>query len=588
MKKSTRFALLALATGLSATAQQQGLRTEIEVDRTVVPVQRPASPLNDIRPAILNPRFATPELQITDYSKASAFANSLDPLNPAVYTGLPPVSTYRGYASLAYFPTFNARINAGYRIVSTQRTSVGIWGQWDGLSYNAHDLAQSHFLSDNRKVSSNTVDLGAHLLQKFNRRNSLSAQLDYTGAFLKSPDLSQPDSDQRNIMGFRAQAAWHGGVGALGYHVGASFDRMSQSKDAGMSPALSAETADESGAAENIFRAHAGVFGQFSRTTYIGLEAEASFLHRSRGTLIYNTLDELKHILSYGAPEHRTLSIVKLRPFFGVKGRRASMRLGLDLNISPVNLGEHVHVNPNILLDWNPAATVAVYARFSGGDAFNSMRSLYTRYGGFAVGSQLLTSSSSPVTADFGVNLGAFHGLSLRLMGSYSCVHNAAMPVIFSSGGDLTGGFLNANISGWSAGARLGYNGISMVEAYVSGHILPHSYSSATLENPDRAKAVLKAGFTLHPITGLNIKADYELRSGRHCYTIPVVADTEVIPQESRMSNLSGLNAGADYAINSSINVFLDVRNLLCRRDAVLPWLPAQGLHGLCGVSVKF
>lgn len=587
MKNSIRFALLALATSLGAAAQQQDLRTEIEVDRTVVPVQRPASPLRDVRPSILNPQFATPQLQITDYSRPAAFANSLDPLSPAVYTGLAPVSTYRGYATLAYFPTFNARVNAGYRIVSTERTSVGIWGQWNGLSYHAHDVAPDPS-GDKRSVSSQTVALGAHLFQKFNRRNSLSAQVDYTGAWLSSPDLSRPVKDERSISGVRLQAAWHSGVGALGYHVGAAFDRMSQGKDAVKLSVPGAVGTDENRAAENIIRAHAGVFGQFSRATYLGLEAEASFLHRSRGTLIYNTLDQLDHVLSYGAPDHRTLTIVKLRPFFGVKGRRASVRLGLDLNITPVNLGDHVHVNPNVLLDWNPASTVAVYARFSGGDAFNSMRSLYSRFGGFALGGQVLTSSSSPVSADFGVNLGAFHGVSLQLMGSYSCIHNAAMPVLFDAGNDLAGGFLNANISGWSAGARLGYNGIRMLEAYVSGHLLPHSYSSATLENPDRAKAVLKAGFTLRPIDGLSVKADYELRTGRRCYTVPMLVDQTVYAIESRMANISDLNLGADYAVNSSVNVFVDVRNLLCRRAPVLPWLPAQGLHGLCGVSVKF
>lgn len=580
-----------------AQAQEPKLHTEINVDRTVVPVQRPASPLQSVSPSIIAPQTLSRTLSPAEYGEASAFDNTIAPLAPATYTGLKGLSPYRGYAAVGYFPTFNLGASAGYRFLSSERTTLGAWLQYDGSSYKAHNGTPRAENGDRLSVTNNTFTIGADFTQRFGKRSRLNAALDYTHAALKLPaeglDGKFRASD-RSINAFNATLGFHSGYGAVAWHVGADFDHFSQGKDL-PTPSLGGIFAAE-GASENRMGVRLGAFGQFSKATYIGLEATADFLHRSRGLLLLETgspndaLDRPTYPVTTGLPDHRSSAIVKLMPYFGVRGSNVSTRLGVDVNIVTVNLGNHVHIAPNVLLDWNPASTFAVYAKFTGGDSFNSLRSLYTRMGAFAPGSFLYTSSNTPVAADFGFNIGPFKGAALELYGSYACTHNALMPVMLQYPGvdSPAGAFLNTNLSGWRAGAALSYTWREYIKARASFDILPHSYNSGFADAYDRAKTVTKVQLSGKPLESLELRASYELRTGRRYYTIPVLAGHNLEPEATSMRNRSELNVGATFNVSDAVSLSLDAENLLCRRVRQLPWLPGQALHGLLSVEVKF
>lgn len=586
-----------LCVALPSGAAEPNLRAEINVDRTVVPVQRPASPLQTVSPEIISPETETHILRLTEYSEATDFNNLITPLGAAQYTGLKALSPYRGYAAIGYFPTFNLGASAGYRFISTERTSLGAWLQYNGYSYKAHGGTPKAENGDRQSVSDNTFSIGADFMQRFGKRSRLNASVDYTYGALKLPYLTAPETatgESRSINGFNGTLSFHSGYGAMAFHAGADFDHFSQGK-ALATPGLHGTTHAE-GASENRMGVRLGAFGQFSKATYTGLEATADFLHRSRGMLLLETgspNDAIAHPdspVTSGQPDKRTSAIIKLMPYFGASGKNMSVRLGVDVNIATVNLGDHVHVAPNVFIGWNPASTVSVYAKFTGGDSFNSLRSLYTRMGAFAPGVFVYTSSNTPVASDFGINIGPFKGAAIELYGAYACTHNALMPVMlsYSASGTPAGAFLNTNLSGWRAGAALSYTWRDYIKARASFSILPHSYSSGFAEAYDRAKTITRVELSGKPHEKVELRATYELRTGRRYYDIAVGSGLPFEPTARSMRNSSELNFGGSYMISDAVSVNLTAENLLCRRAEQLPWVPGQGLHGLLSVEVKF
>ncbi len=576
---------------------ENDLRTEINVDRTVVPVQRPASPLSSVSPSIVAPVITTTTLRPAEYGEVSAFDNTLAPLPAATYTGLKGRSPYKGYAALGYFPTFNLGASAGYRFVGTDRTTLGAWMQYDGLSYKGHGAAAPLKADGSRQsVKQNTITAGADFMQRIGRRSRLNVSLDYTYGALDLPSAdpgSAPADEQRRVSAFNATASFHSAYGAVAWHVGADFDHFGQTRDVAVGNTGGWNILP--GASENLAGVHLGAHGQFSKATYIGLEVSARFLHRTRGQLLLVTsepsiaLERPVTPVTFGNPENATTSIVKLRPYFGARAGRANMRLGADVNIVSGNLGNHVHVAPNVLLDWNPLSTVAVFAKFRGGDSFNSLRSLYTRIGTAATGAFVYTSANTTVAADFGLNIGPFYGAALELHGGYECTHNALMPVMLEyASATATGAFLNTDLSGWRAGAALSYRWRDRLEARASFDLLAHNYNSGFADAYDRAKSVTKVELSGKPVEKLSVRATYELRTGRRYYGVAVAGGIPFAPEARSMGNSSQLDLGARYMLTDAFSVGLRVENLLCRRADILPWLPGQGLHGLVGIEYKF
>ncbi|MDE6277484.1 MAG: hypothetical protein K2M06_05175 [Muribaculaceae bacterium] len=599
MKKSHIY-ITALAAALSGPQAVWGaepnLRTEINVDRTVVPVQRPAAPMSSVSPTIVAPKVEAHKLRPAEYGEPSAYDNVVAPLPTATYTGLQGRSPYRGYAALGYFPSFNLGASAGYRILNTEQTVLGAWLQYDGLSYKAHGKAPKNYEDKRQSVKQHTLTLGADLVQRLGKRSRLNASVDYTCGSLQLPLLYSPgptdEPDKRSLSALNATLSYHGGYGVVAWHAGLDFDHFSEGKN--LRTAGPEGYSMLEGASENRTGVRLGAFGQFSKSTYIGLEATADFLHRSRGLLLLETgrpsdaLAKPVYPVSIGRAHSRTPGIIKLMPYFGARGGRVNVRLGVDVNFVTANIGNNLHIAPNVLLDWNPASTVAMFAKFSGGDSFNSLRSLYTRMGAGVAGSYVYTTSNTPVSADFGFNIGPFKGAALELHGGYACTHNAVMPIVLDYASGEAGALLNTNLSGWRVGGALSYTWRDLLKARASFDILAHSYNSGFADAYDRARTVTKIDLSGRPLEKLELTATYELRTGRRYYSIPVAEGEAFAPEARTMRNSSELNIGARYTLTDALSVGIRAENLLGRRAEILPWVPGQGVHGLVGVELKF
>ena len=131
--RSLTVATLLGAATLNASAKD--LKTEITVDRTIVPVEREATRLGSLTPQLLSSPVAMRRLTLADYTDPAAITRSASTLDPAAYADTFALSPYRGYVSLGYFPVFNLGASAGYKFIDNSHTRLGAWLQYDGCSY---------------------------------------------------------------------------------------------------------------------------------------------------------------------------------------------------------------------------------------------------------------------------------------------------------------------------------------------------------------------------------------------------------------------------------------------------------------------
>ena len=94
----------------------------------------------DVYPSQLKFTATQRQLQARDYTRISEFGPHIGTLEPASTEPAAPLTPYRGYVDLGYFPAANAGLSAGYTIVGTDATQLNIWGQLNNRQYKSAPL----------------------------------------------------------------------------------------------------------------------------------------------------------------------------------------------------------------------------------------------------------------------------------------------------------------------------------------------------------------------------------------------------------------------------------------------------------------
>lgn len=575
-------AAMALAAALSASAED--LKTEITVDRTIVPVEREATRIGSLTPRLLSSPIKMRQLSLADYTDPAELTRSISTLDPAAYADTFALSPYRGYASLGYFPVFNLGASAGYKFVDNSRTRFGAWLQYDGCSYKPHVDGESE-----GHYSSNAVTVGAALDQRVGSNSSFGARAAYTYSATGLPVGFVNDRQNANI--FDADLSWWSRAGLVGYHVKAGFSHFGYGKDYRFGDETDALTAKAAGENRVLINGGIGFFGS-SAAPRGGIEVSADFISRSNGCeQLFKTYAQDNDVVGryYFAPiSDGTLGVISLTPYYAFNSGRFHGRIGAKFDISAGGDGKKFHVAPAVMLDWNVASQFAIYAQISGGEQLNSLRSLY-EYCPFVGGLWQYQRSNIPVTADLGLNIGPFAGFSARLFGGFAKANNWLMPQyasVESNDGDVMFNGCNYgayDLKGWHGGVALSYQWRSFVKADVSAETASNGSDKAFYLWRDRAKYVIKASVEVRPISKLKLAAGYELRTDRHNYFYDGVFSYAI-----DLRSVSDLRFDASYDINSALTVFARGENLLNRRYDLISTIQDQGIKGLVGVSYKF
>ena len=150
---------------------------------------------------------------------------------------------------------------------------------------------------------------------------------------------------------------------------------------------------------------------------------------------------------------------------------------------------------------------------------------------------------------------------------------------------------------GYYLNAELNYKYRSLIEATAAVKYAPHDnemYSSDTHYNGykmgvDRASTVANLGLKVTPWRPLTIDAGLEFRGGRMAlfgYTEESIGSMRYTFLD--MDDVINLHVGANYRLNSNINLWLQTNNLLNRRYDLLYGMGAQRIGFMIGAGFTF
>ncbi len=570
-------------------ASAQDLSTEITVDRTVVPRERPATRPVGFLPKPYTPAVSRPALFPSEYFNPSTLTPGISTLQPAAWPLDATPSAYRGYASIGYFPALNLGANAGYRLIDNGRSSLGALLQYNGAQYKATDCQGA---KDTYKAHDFTIGInGRHC---FNPRSVLTASADFTlGA--QSRPWGADDSFSRTATTFRFDAGFESSTGRVAYALGASAAHFGFNKVAPTSNYPKLRQTDIG------LRGSIGLTREDGNSRWLGLDIESQILFSNIAPKSPGS--QLPDSPTSQLPGSATLSATALRPFVSFNNEKGQIRLGLDLSMATGEGDATYRIAPDVFAAWTPSPQFMAYAKATGGQHLNPVRRTHTLL------PWLLTQGVAPRTdipyqARVGLQYGPWKGFNAEIFGQYAKAECAIMPAIVLDPKYVKSALGFYNIKGFQFGAELQYKFSQPYSLRLAGTFSPSHDWYADL---DRARFTLDAAVTASPIQALDITLSYQLRAGRRVDVFkpePTPVEPEPTPGDftdpttqtpqlpnsttSRLHNISSLNLAVSYRITPRLTAFARGENILGHSALDPTGVGLQGLHGLAGIAYKF
>lgn len=575
MKTRILAAMAALAY-MACDAGAQTLSTEVVVDRTVLPAERAASRPAGLVPALTLPPVAAVDLATADYTALSPITRAYLGLAPVEAPLLGPVSAYRGYASVGYFPSYNLGMSAGYRVINNERVRLSLHAQFDGEKYKASGSPKDHSpepYGTKDDYGYNGARVAADLGMAFGASSHLVGRLR-----VGYSDSHTPYRGPQSLFSGGLGLLWLSRAGSIDYKVGfsADFDSYGESGESG------------SMSHRNTYRYYTGYLDSYNEQVYsfalgaayrldgmsrIGLDVDGRFKNSGEWS-----------VPALGGPFRIPSDVsgyVGLTPYFSLSSSSVKARIGLSVDFENGFDGNKLRLAPRIHLAWDASPRAAVYIDVNGGSRANTSEDL-RQITPYLPGIPSSVVSYIPVDAEAGVNIGPFEGFTARLFGGYSVARDWAMA---GAGPATLNGLSYADVRGWHVGAELAYSFRRIARVTVSAQAAPSKPERAYYMWRDHASSVLGARLDLTPLDRLKVGVSYEFRGGRGGYDYDDITATSFM---TPMGCVSDLGVSASYGLTDAVSVFARGENLLGRRYTVLCGIESQGVHGLAGVSVKF
>lgn len=579
-KRNFIFTLAILA---SSAMMGQGLHKEITVEQEIVPLKRDASRIT-VLPTVSLPAITPARLSFSDRVVTTQVPNTITTLEPVAYGDNLYSSPYRGYVALGLgAPLFNADFSAGYRILDTDKTRLSVWGQFNSDLYTQKVNVVGEDSPLKLYHRDLTATLGADLHQAIGKTSFLDASVDYTYGHNNIPYGA--DTYSRSLNKVNATAAFNSRHEGLMYSAQLKYQHFGYCN---LQPEnhLYTDVADYtlSPAKQNLVGVRLQGLLPVGEPSYFGLDLNADFLHTSAHAM--TTFPHSDYIPAGSS----TTGLVTLTPHYLFRNQTFTAKIGVDVDIT-VNDGKVFHISPDVLLAWTPSQVFGVEVRADGGSRLNTLASLYdvTPYSNASVA---YPQSHIPYNIDGKITIGPFYGAYIDLFGGYAKANDWLMPVAtygFFPGGQV---FEPADISGWHAGAAIGYDYRKILSARVSYETASNDQDRCYYQWRDRARHVVNAELKVRPITPLLITLNWEFRAGRRMFgytEYPVQGNiTTFETYATRLGTVSTLNLSAGYSVTEALTVFINGENLLNRRYTHLGDRYSQGITAMIGAALKF
>lgn len=256
------------------------------------------------------------------------------------------------------------------------------------------------------------------------------------------------------------------------------------------------------------------------------------------------------------------------------------------------------HVSPDVSIDYT-SGPLALYLHLTGGIGLTTLAGNYERD---YYTSPFLPATApvyTPVDGRLGLRIGPVAGFEIGLEAGCKVSRNVPLGGFYTltlndaalySGGYLSGGLQRGfytNLSGWSAGAHLGYEASPWFSIKADAAYQPQNSRTGYFNGYDRPRWIAGIHAESNPWERLTLEIGYDYRGVRRVY-LPVEAAGGVVTKDMSLPDLTMLNASIGYGITEDFRIWVRGDNLLNRHDVILPSLPSQGLAITAGFSLQF
>ena len=605
MKQS--YSIKALAAGVLFTALQakaEDLTTVIEVDRTIVPIEAEASPLETVMPHILQPSIQNKSLNLTEYGMAAQFAPKSSATEAPVVSAITPHDS-RGYIAAGYFPVYNLGATAGYRFIDNKNTALGINLNYLGNNVKFNDRQNMQYGSAMSEIKMreklNIFDARIYFGHTFTTGWLLGLDVNYMHS---SSDLASNLSDgsyssmsQTSINDMKCAIGLRRRSDRFFAAFKAGFQYFGNGKTAASGPfgeysfslSEASDFARPDNAKEYLYSLDVslGAPDCLSTGSTLAIDLQAEFLR--------DNAPSVSDIFLYNKPlQGNTRGIFHVNPYWDLAlGNTFSSHIGLMANIATGSANSTFHIAPDINFAWTPSGRFAIGIKATGGEKFNTFANLYQITPFFAQ-DHALNNSYTPYDVRLNANIKPIEGLEIEVRSriaqtkraatfggeTYSAV-GSAMPLIYRTC------FSTTDLKGWSFGGKIAYAYRNYGQIAAQIDFYPAKAGEGFADIYDHARRIASFDLSLKPIEKLNIAASYSIRSHRSAIETFLGPDGATEISSRKLASLDLLDIKASYSINRQLNVFLALENMLGKTDTFAPFYTTPGFHGMAGVALK-
>lgn len=566
---------------LSATsvAMGQDLSTEITVDRTVLPEQRQAS-RPSLLPSLLSIETQDVRLTPAEYSQDGTVTPLVTTLPAAQWGAAIAKAPYRGYVSVSYFPTLNLNINAGYRILDTDRLTVGVWTQGTAEAYKYKGV----------KIERGFATAGAYGSYRVNDDSRVAAELEYTFSAISHPLNFREEISRPHNKFYLGRLGWASHPGQVSYDLSVGYQcfNMGVINLRGNSTYAATGYNYNASLGQSLVDVVAGVglCRDKEEARWLGIDVDAQWMSTNHG---------------YGNQGQYHVT-----PYFRWSNDQFTANLGVNLSFASGGDDPSSRIAPNVRLAYTPQGSLlSAWVSFTGGEKLNKLHDLYM-LNPYLSPYLAYGRTNTPLDIEGAISVGRIYGVNVEVFGGFAIVQGALLPVLyrlapgteFDEITSLKVGAQFMSVYGgptmysydpncWCAGVKLSYAFRSLFEVEASAEtagsdIETRTHTISWYDWQDRAKWVFKAKAVATPIQKLQLHLDYELRTDR---SLPIYDGKW---HKIDLRNVNNLSFGGNYKITDRFTVFADLENILVKRHLDCASLPNQGLHGLVGLNYKF
>ena len=560
------------------------LQREMILEKEFTPMVRDASKVN-VLPQVESPTIKKTAVRYAGWAAPVVPINGFNPLPAADYDTAYPFSTKRGYLDFGGGNYLNLKGDLGYKFIDTDKDELGFWFQHNstnGKVKNVDADGKSKLKRNDNRFNlyyKHNFEALAFLLNAGYQFNSFN----YYGVPVGVPSSVVDDIytwfPQNGLTGFdKNQTAQRFGAqfGVLAY----------ENRDLQYKALIGFNRYGNElgyfygwdGATENQVHSEFSLSSKLKEESRIGADVEMDNLFYSDG----------------GRDNYTNIA---LNPYVNIENETLKFRVGLTADVT-FNQGKTFSFSPDVRLNWEFAQSVFLFSDIVGGKTLNTYARL-SESNIYVNPSLLPKDSHTPIDATFGLRSNYFANFWFEVFGGYKMIDDDALGYRLLDGNvddNLLSrnaiSYMNMETSCWNVGLGMKYKYEDWLDIAVKLKKNGWELREGEGDVFDRPDMEAEVGATFKLTNGLSFDIQYYLATGRKYRDVFSLVPAGSAPRgEIRTGSLKDIHAlslGANYQINKTWNVFVDLNNLMFQKYELWHGMAAQGFNAMGGFGVKF